>query len=189
MVIHLLLGIPHRPHVGEVLVHEVHPVALDDAIGFFGTVPEDPDRGVRHLSDGHVHGHGGHCGEREGEKNRGLGGNLERISEVFALITSFISHDHDGRARPQSLGIVHLQRHEVLREDLQLLNGVPTDERVLYPDLLHGVAADRRPRFVRDAVPQELAVYRGVLRRAPLELDGARARVVGGGDSRLSTWN
>ena len=108
---------------------------------------------------------------------------------MFALITSFISHDHDGRARPQSLGIVHLQRHEVLGEDLELLNGVPTYERVFYPDLLNGVSADRRPRFVCDAVPQELAVYRGILRGTPLELDGARARVVGGGDSGLSTWN
>ena len=110
MVIHLLLGIPHRPHVGEVLVHEVHAVPLDYPVRLLGTVPKDPHGRVRHLSYGHVHGHGGHCGEREGEKNkRGLGGNLERISEVFALITSFIGHDHHGRARPQSLGIVHLQ--------------------------------------------------------------------------------
>ena len=71
-----------------------------------------------------------------------LGGSIKR-QETLPLpslpeprfITSFIRHDDDGGGGPEPLRIEHLHRHEVLREDLQPLDGVPLRGLVLDADL------------------------------------------------------
>ena len=60
--------LPHRDDVGEVVLHEVEAVPLDDAVGHGGAGPPEGDGAVGHGEGAQIQRHGRNCKEKKKER-------------------------------------------------------------------------------------------------------------------------
>lgn len=108
------------------------------------------------------------------------------------MLNALVRHDDDLGGRPEAGGVDDAQRHQVLREGRQVLDGEVCDLGVLDESLRRrlggGVVCDV-PGPIRDLVAKKLPIDGWLGRRPPNQLYGSRACIVSRCDGRLSAWN
>ena len=153
----MLVCLLDSPHISEVVVHEVEPVALYEPVRLAGLLPADGDGGVADGVGRDVEGGAGHA---------------------------LVRHDDHRGGGANTLGVHHLEADQVLGEHAQVLDGELRDGGALDGEP-GGVLAGQVPLPVGELVAQELPVQGGGVGRGPGQVDGLAGRVVGRSDGRL----